>query len=70
MNFSKSFGNIESHCTGPKEECNKGVMNNITENFAQCCANKSFFIIDSEAVVDAEDEVTNEGVYEETHGQN
>ena len=67
MNFCKSSGNIESHRTGPKEECKIGVVNDVAENFTQVGANNRIFVKDTEAVGDAECEETDEGVNEESN---
>ena len=44
-------------------------MNDVAEDFAPCCSDQRIFVIDTEAVRDAEDEVTDEGVDEETDRQ-
>ena len=69
FNFSKRSGNIESHRTGPEEERNQGVVNDVAENFAPVCADERIFVIDTEAVGDAEYEVTDEGIDEESDCQ-
>ena len=69
LNFCKSSGNIESHRTGPEEERNQGVVNDVAENFTPVGADERIFVINTEAVGDAEYEVTNEGVNEESDCQ-
>ena len=69
LNFCKRSGNIESHRTGPEEERNQGVVNDVAENFAQHGSVVPLFVMDTEAVGDAENEVTDEGVNEETNRQ-
>ena len=69
MNFCKSPGNIESHRTGPEEEGKIGVVNDVAENFTQVGADERIFVIDTEAVGDAECEETDEGVNEESDCQ-
>ena len=69
LNFCKSSGNIESHGTGPEEECNQGVVNDVAENFTPVGADERIFVIDTEAVGDAEYEVTDKGVNEESDCQ-
>ena len=69
LNFCKRSGNIESHRTGPEEERNQGVVNDVAENFAQHGSVVPLFVMDTEAVGDAEDEVTDEGVDEESDCQ-
>ena len=44
-------------------------MNDVAEDFAPRCSDQRIFVIDTEAVRDAEDEVTDEGVDEETDRQ-
>ena len=69
LNFRKSCGNIESHRTGPEEESKKGVVNDVTENFTPVGAEERIFVKDLEAVGDAEYEVTDESVNEESDCQ-
>ena len=70
LNFCKRSGNIESHRTGPEEERKIGVVDDVAENFAQVGADERIFVIDTEAVGDAECEETDEGVNEESDCQN
>ena len=69
MNFGESPGNVKSHCAGPEEERNEGVVNDVAEYFAQQGSVVPMFVMDTETVGDAEDEVTDEGVNEETNRQ-
>lgn len=69
LNFWESPGNVESHCAGPEEERNEGVVNDVAEDFAPRCSIVPIFIIHTEAVGDAKKEVTDEGVNEETNCQ-
>ena len=69
MNFCESPGDVESHCAGPEEERNEGVVNDVAEYFAQHGSVVPLFVMDTEAVGDAENEVTDEGVNEETNRQ-
>ena len=67
--FCKSSGNIGSHRTGPEEERKIGVVNDVAENFTQVGADERVFVIDTEAFGDAECEVADEGVNEESDCQ-
>ena len=44
-------------------------MDDVAEDFAPRCSDQRIFVIDTEAVGDAEYEVTNEGVNEESDCQ-
>ena len=44
-------------------------MDDVAEDFAPHCSDQRIFVIDTDAVGDAKDEVTDEGVDEETDCQ-
>ena len=59
---------MNGHCAHPKEEPNKGVLDDVTKQDAEACVQQVFICMKIQAVMNTEKKVADKDIEEESNG--